>query len=125
VTAGRVSIERIKTTVAADYGVTSREIDSQRRHKRYIAPRHVAMYLACQLTPYSTTMVGRLFGRRDHTTILAAHRKIAALRERDIFMDGRLRRLERELEPPGLRVPELQLAFLIGPLFDTALEAAA
>lgn len=104
-TAARVSIERIKTTVAADYGVTSREIDSQRRQKRYIAPRHVAMYLACELTPHSTVAIGRRFGQRDHTTIFAAHRKIAALRERDIFMDGRLRRLERELEPPGLQCP--------------------
>jgi chromosomal replication initiator protein len=122
---GAVSIERIKATVAADYGVTSREIDSQRRHKKYITPRHVAMYLACQLTPHSTPAIGRHFGRRDHTTIFAAHRKIAGLRERDIFMDGRLRRLERVLEPPVLPTAETQLAFFDGPLFDRAIGVAA
>jgi hypothetical protein len=115
---GTVSIERIRATVAAEFEVSVSDLISQRRHKSICIPRHIAMYLACQLTPASMPAIGRMFGRRDHTTIHAAHRKIAIQRESDRRLADRLCRLEQELAPKIPLSEEIQLAFLTGPLFD-------
>jgi len=42
------------------------------RSKRIARPRQIAMALARQLTPRALTEIGRLFGGRDHTTVLHA-----------------------------------------------------
>lgn len=122
---GRVSIDRIKAVVAADYGVRVADLVSARKDLRFVTPRHVAIYLCCELNPLARTAIARLFGDRDHSTIYHAHRKLAAQRRTDVFVDGRLRRLERELAPlPELR-PEVQLSLFIGPLFDGPAPAPA
>ncbi len=38
--------------------------------------RHIAMYLCRELTDLSLPKIGQLFGSRDHTTVLHAHRKV-------------------------------------------------
>jgi hypothetical protein len=114
----RVSIARIKAVVAADYGVPLDAIDTHRRFKAFVEPRHVAMYLACSFTAGTFPAISRHFAGRDHTTVYHAFYKIAALRSSDREFDRRLRRLEEQLNEPAAPCPEIQLSFLIGPLFD-------
>lgn len=122
----RVSIDRIKAVVAADYDVRVGDLLADRRDRIFVSPRHVAIYFACELTPLSRTAIGRLFGGRDHSTIYSAHQKIGALRLSDVFLDGRLRRLQRELLPTPEKQPtEVQLCLFIGPLFDGPAPAPA
>ena len=59
------------------------ELISTRRTTDVVRPRQIAMYLAKDLTPHSVPVIGRKFGRRDHTTVLHAVRKIEALRVSD------------------------------------------
>jgi chromosomal replication initiator protein len=115
---GRVSVERIKAVVAADYGIPLKAIDTYRRFKAYALPRQVAMYLACSLTEQSFPAIARRFANRDHTTVYHAFRKVAELRSVDRDLDQRLLRLECDLRQPGTIAQEVQLSFLIGPLFD-------
>lgn len=115
----RVSIARIKAVTAADFGVPPVAMDTHRRFKKYVLPRQAAMYLACSLTDLSFPSIAKRFADRDHTTVYHAFKKIAALRSMDRALDQRLLRLEETLSkrvaPPR---PEVQLGFLIGPLFD-------
>lgn len=113
----RVSIDRIKAAVAAEFNVPLREMTSDRRSREVARPRQVAMALACEFTPCSLPTIGRLFGRRDHSTVCHARQKVEELRSSDREFDRRVRRLQRELSPPPLPEP-VQLAFLDGPLFD-------
>lgn len=80
-----LDIETIKGEVAERYGVTIEEIDSAKRAKRISQARHIAIYLARQLTDSSFPMIGRAFGRRDHTTVMHACRKVADMMNTPLF----------------------------------------
>lgn len=74
-----VSVEDIQKLVCARYNLDRNDIKSARRFNNVTLPRQVAMYLCRRLTPRSFPEIGRLFGGRDHTTVLHAVRKIEAL----------------------------------------------
>lgn len=79
-----VSIENIQKTVAEYYKIRIADLLSARRNRSIARPRQVAMALAKELTSHSLPEIGDSFGGRDHTTVLHACRKIAALRETEI-----------------------------------------
>lgn len=49
------------------------------RAQQVATARQIAMYLCRELTPLSLPKIGQLFGGRDHTTVMYAHKKIAQL----------------------------------------------
>ena len=87
------TIENIQRVVAGHYGVTRLDILSSRRPERIVAPRRIAMYLAHKITNHASGAIGRQFDR-DHTTILAAVKKV----ERMMRASGELRAQVAELE---------------------------
>jgi hypothetical protein len=95
---GVVTINAVKKTVAESYGVTAAELESPRRDARIVRYRQIAMYLACALTKASLPQIGRHFGWRDHTTVLHARNKIAALRSGNDMIDLELRGLEAKIQ---------------------------
>ena len=68
----QVSIDDIQRTVAAYYKVSPQDLRSNKRSRLFSHPRQVAMYLCKQLTDSSYPDIGRVFGDRDHTTVLYA-----------------------------------------------------
>ena len=74
------------------------EMRSKRRARAVARPRQVAMYLAKKMTPRSLPEIGRIFGGRDHSTVIHAVRTIEALRETSPDMDADVRALQRLLE---------------------------
>ena len=70
--------ERIISTVADRFAVKADSLLGQRRTRTVVLPRQVAMYLVRQLTELSLVEVGRMFGGRDHTTVMYACEKIGA-----------------------------------------------
>jgi chromosomal replication initiator protein len=79
----RVTIAKIKETVASAHGLTVKEMDNGRRDQRLAGPRQIAMYIATALTDYSLPLIARDFGKKDHTTIMYARDKIKDQMERD------------------------------------------
>jgi hypothetical protein len=75
----QASVSKIIDATCAHYGVTRRMMLGQRRLQAITLPRQVAMYIASEGTGLSLPVLGRLFGGRDHTTILHGVRKVAAL----------------------------------------------
>lgn len=62
-------------------GITFEDLISVRRTKCLIEPRHKAMTAVHEGRPdLSFPVIGRIFGGRDHTTVLSAVRKIQANR---------------------------------------------
>ncbi len=74
-----VSIEEIKKIVAEKYNITVDDINSTRKQKHIAFPRQVAMYIAKTLTTKSLPDIGRIFGGRDHATVIYAVKKVQDL----------------------------------------------
>lgn len=79
----KTSIEDIQKKIADFYKLDPRDFQSQQRSRRVARPRQVAMFLAREITSRSLPEIGRRFGGRDHTTVLHACRRIAALCSED------------------------------------------
>ena len=94
----RISIDEIQTQVAEHYRIRKAEMTSARRAREVARPRQVAMYLSKQLTPKLLPDICRLFGGRDHTTVIHAVRQIERLRAQDSELDADIRLLTRQLE---------------------------
>ena len=75
-----LTIDHIQKIVAEYYKVRVSDIISAKRDKKITLPRHIAMSLSKELTSHSLPSIGDAFGGRDHTTVLHACRKIAALK---------------------------------------------
>ena len=95
-----ITIEDIQRKVAQHYKIKPAELSSNRRAQVVVRPRHVAMYLAKQLTTRSLPEIGRKFGKRDHTTVLYAIRRIEDLLSKDASLEKDVTDLKRSLEVP-------------------------
>jgi len=71
--------ERIVAVVADHFGVKSDALVGQRRTRAVALPRQTAMYLLRQLTELSLVDIGRIFGGRDHSTVIYACEKVGAM----------------------------------------------
>jgi chromosomal replication initiator protein len=78
-----LSLDAIKSTVAAHYGLSVGELVSPSRTARVAWPRQLAIHLARELTGAPLTAIGSAFGGRNHATVLHACRRVAERRRSD------------------------------------------
>lgn len=67
--------ETIITTVCDHYGLTKGELVGPKTERRISGPRDAAILLIRELTNQSYPAIGHIFGKRDHTTIMAARKR--------------------------------------------------
>jgi chromosomal replication initiator protein len=80
--------DRVVDVVASSFGITREKLMSRERTREVALPRQVVMYLLREEANVSLPQIGEVLGGRDHTTVIYACEKVAALIERD----DRLRR---------------------------------
>ena len=93
-----ITITDIERVVADHYNLKSALLRSKKRDKDIAHARHVAMYLARTLTNASLPQIGKLFGDRDHTSVLHACNKIKGLVEDDWRLKEEVEQLRRVLQ---------------------------
>ncbi len=71
-----VRVEDMIAAAATAFGITYRDITSDRRTRRERTARMVAMYTVRMATGLSYPMIGKAFGSRDHTTVMHSVRTI-------------------------------------------------
>jgi len=88
----QVSADDIMTLITSEFAITARELTGKSRTQTVSLPRQIAMYLLREHTESSLEDVGRIFGNRDHTTVLYAVNKIKERTQKDKMfkelMDG-------------------------------------
>jgi chromosomal replication initiator protein len=94
-----VSTDDIQKGVANYYNIPIRDMQSKKRTRTVAFPRQIAMYMCKELTSHSLPEIGAVFGGKDHTTILYAHRKIDKMRGEDRDFDDEMKRLSSLLKP--------------------------
>ena len=72
------TLDDIQTATAEALGVSRDDLLAQDRRPKVAFARQVAMYLARELTDESLPAIGKGFGGRNHSTVMHAHRRIAA-----------------------------------------------
>ena len=68
--------ESIVDFVSKYYGVDAEIIRGQQRVREAVAARQVAMYLIRNITNLSSDDIGKIFGNRDHSTVLYSIEKV-------------------------------------------------
>jgi chromosomal replication initiator protein len=80
---GNVTVHEVARVTAGFFGLTLTDLQSEVRTNRLVYARHIAIYLARRLTTKSLPEIARVFGGRDHTTIMHAIEKIERLVKKD------------------------------------------
>lgn len=69
--------QKIISIVAEHFGISEKDIISERKNKELVIPRQIAMFLCCEKTDSVQQSIGDALGGRDHTTIIYGRNKIA------------------------------------------------
>ena len=92
-TGDQLSPERVREKVAAAWSTSSEALQSKKRTKDLTVPRQVAMFLTRELFEMPLVEIGRLFGGRDHSTVIHSISKV----EEDMAADPAFRQRVDEL----------------------------
>lgn len=103
------TISVIQKTVCDHFGLTRFELLSARRDRACVRPRQVGMYLAKKLTSQSMPVIGRLFGDKDHTTVLYSIERVEGYMGEDEFF-------RKEVAALTVRVQEILCQSITLPL---------
>jgi chromosomal replication initiator protein len=92
-----VTVSGVQETVCKHFSVSVADLKGARRQRSITFPRQVAMYLCRKGLKSSFPEIGQQFGGKDHTTALAACRKIERLVSENAEIRDRVESLERLL----------------------------
>lgn len=95
---GNVTIDTILRVVADFYKLSYNDLKGKKRTKNIAFPRQVAMYIARDITEYSTTELGFEFGGRDHTTVMHGCQKIEERLKLDPNLESTIQTLVRTIK---------------------------
>ena len=101
---GNVTIDNILRVVADFYKLSYNDLKGKKRTKNIAFPRQVAMYIARDITEYSTTELGFEFGGRDHTTVMHACQKIEERLRLDPNLESTIQTLIRTIKDYSSKV---------------------
>jgi chromosomal replication initiator protein len=90
-----MSLENIQRVAADYYHLSPNDLKGKKRTQKVVFPRQVAMYIAREITEYSTTEIGQEFGGRDHTTVMHSCQKIEERIRSDPTMESTIESLKR------------------------------
>lgn len=79
----QVTPDDVMALITGEFAISARELTGKGRTQTVSLPRQIAMYLLREHTENSLEDVGRIFGNRDHTTVLYAVTKIRERLQKD------------------------------------------
>jgi chromosomal replication initiator protein len=90
-----MSLDNIQRVVADYFSLSPNDLKGKKRTQNIVFPRQLSMYIAREITEYSTTEIGQAFGGRDHTTVMHSCQKIEDQIRSDPTMDSTIQSLKR------------------------------
>ncbi len=96
-----ITLEMIQRVVAEYFALSHNDLRGKKRTKGIAFPRQIAMYIAREITEYSTTEVGLEFGGRDHTTVMHACQRVDSRMKTDPTLEPTIQHLIRLVKEYG------------------------
>jgi chromosomal replication initiator protein len=94
------SAEEIQQRVAESFGISRAELVGSSRAATPLRARQVAIFLTRDLTDLSLPQIGRLYGGRDHTTVINSLRRVEASLDEDADLAEKVRELRGAIHNP-------------------------
>ncbi|MCG3130437.1 MAG: Chromosomal replication initiator protein DnaA [Phycisphaerae bacterium] len=82
-TAPAIRLSDIETGTALFFGLTPADLHTSRKAHTIALARSVAMYLARKHTTLSYPEIGRFMGKKNHSTVILAARRVSQMLQRD------------------------------------------
>ena len=79
----KITIDQVLTATATAHSLNVSDLTGKNRSGHISRARHIAMYLARDLTEASYPQIGRAFGMRSHTTAMHGHEKVSQQMQQD------------------------------------------
>jgi chromosomal replication initiator protein len=95
------SVEEIQQQVAERFGISRAELVGSSRAATPLRARQVAIFLTRESTDLSLPQIGRLYGGRDHSTVLNSLRRIEASLNDDSDLAERVQELRGAIHSPA------------------------
>jgi chromosomal replication initiator protein len=95
------SVEEIQQQVAERFGISRAELIGTSRAATPLRARQVAIFLTRELTDLSLPQIGRLYGGRDHTTVMNSLRRVEAKLGEDAALSTRVDELRTAINSPA------------------------
>ena len=95
-----IPVVEIQQLVAAEFGISRAELVGPGRAATPLRARQVAILLTRELTDLSLPQIGRLYGDRDHSTILNSLRRVEAALVADPALAARVAKLRVAIHSP-------------------------
>ncbi len=99
--APRSDVEEIQHQVARAFGISREELIGPGRAATPLRARQVAIFLTRELTELSLPQIGRLYGGRDHSTVLNSIRRVEAAAGSSEEVRERLDQIRSSIHRPG------------------------
>jgi chromosomal replication initiator protein len=99
-----MSIELIQKVVAEYFSLSANDLKSKKRTQNIVFPRQLAMYIVREITEFSTTEIGQVFGGRDHTTVMYSCDKIEEKKKADPTLEPTIESLKRLIKEAGTKL---------------------
>lgn len=90
-----ITVEGIQATICKHFSISLEDLKSAKRQRSVVFPRQVAMFLCRKALNTSFPELGQRFGGKDHTTAIAACKKIERLISENVDIRGRIEGLGR------------------------------
>jgi len=98
-------VEEIQERVSATFGISRSELVGSGRAATPLSARQVAIYLTRELTDLSLPQIGRLYGGRDHSTVLNSIRRVEARLGQDQSYAAQVQELRADIHSQSTSRP--------------------
>lgn len=94
----KVTIEKIIEVCCDYYGVTRDDLTGKKKNKEIVDPRQIAMFLITEILDTPLVAIGRIFGNRDHTTVMHARDKVQRMLKDDSNLRAEISELKEKIK---------------------------
>ena len=94
-----ITPQLIIDTVCEQYGTKKEDIVSKKRNSEIVLPRQIIMYLCREHTDASLEEIGKILGKKDHTTVMSGISKIKQKMAIDDELNKNLDIIMKKLNP--------------------------